>query len=199
VLAVSYTTIEMTEEDDSAIEGHGSISRLAQTIRNSRLVGFRATEEIVLWLDDENKNDKIELSELGVAWYDDANDKLVWSKAFNANTPAATIAAANREVTFAEFRSAAAVTAVTASAEASKSTYANDVIGVSFTANAADADVNVVNMMVGVRTANQAKRYVSSAAPMAPADYLVVAGRGTDDGNPAKRQRRVTRREWVVP
>lgn len=198
-LAVSYALSAVPANSTAVVTGHGAVQRLGKLVRAARLVGYHDATNITLWSADANKDDQVQFSETALAWYDAASKELRWTVPFPSSMSAASVAAADRVVSFAEFADSAYPTTIQAAANAATTVLAENALGFQIKGNAAATDAKVLDLRLKLRTDQEPLSFVTSVSPRAPADYLTSTTLRTNDGVATKRYRRVNQRSWTVP
>lgn len=213
VVAVSYASTDTATNDGLAVQGHGTVQRVGAIIRSARLIGYHDSDEAVLWCQDANTNDGIELSETAVLWADSDTSELRLSTPFPSHAPGTT-PSGDRAVAMNEFEAPAFPNTIRGNSGATTIVLSGNVAGVTIESNAAGADADLLNLRVELTSgqdedddgdddddgeAVQSATFVVSAAPVAPADYLQDASSNTNDGISGARRRRTIARSWEVP
>lgn len=198
-LAVSYAMENAPQTAAATVTGHGALNRVAKIVRKARLVGFYDASQAALWTGDPNSDDKPQLSETAVLWLDSSSQEIKYTKPFPDDMPAATVALSDRAVSMSELASSAYPNTVRQSANAATAVVVPATAGLEIRGNATSTDANMLDLRVKLSTPAGSLAFVASAAPRAPADYLVTPARNTNDGVATKRPRRTAMRSWTVP
>lgn len=198
-LAVSYAAESTRRESTAALQGHSAMRRLERGIRGARLMGYYDTHKIVLWYADLNGDDKVQLSETELNWWDSSTNQLNRTRPYaNSMTPAQ-IALTDRIVSFAELSGSAYPQTITTSATAETAVLASDAVDFAIKSNSGTTSAGLVDLRLTAQEGGLAKRFATSASPRAPADYLTSGTTSTNDGVSARRYRRTAPRTWTVP
>ena len=198
-VAVGYAADSTRRDSTAALQGHSAMRRIAKAIRSARLVGYYDTHQIVLWYDDVNGDDKVQLSETEVNWWDSATSQLKRTRPYTSTMSASQIALTDRIVTFAELSGSTYSQTITSAPNAETAILASDAVDFAIKSNGAQDTAGLVDLRITAQEGATARRFAISATPAAPADYLTSGTTSTNDGVSTRRYRRSTPRTWTVP
>src|SRR5205807_2529501 len=94
-------------DSTAALQGHSAMQQLARTIRGARLIGYYDTHHIIVWYNDVNGDDKTQLSETELDWWDSSTNQLKRTRPYSSSMTAAQIAATDRVVSYTELSTSA--------------------------------------------------------------------------------------------
>lgn len=198
-VAVSYALSSASQNLAAVVSGHGAAQRAARLVRQSRLIGYYSSTQLVLWTSDANTDDQTQLSETGLLWYDSTSSQLKWTTAFSTGMTPAQIVAADRVVSFTELATSAFATAIQTSSNAQTTLLADNVTAFSITGNAASTTDGLIDMRLTINGGQGVPTFLITASPRAPADYLLSTTTRTNDNISTKRYRRLAQKSWTVP
>lgn len=198
VVAVSYGAGTMQSEGSAAQRGHSAIERMSKAVRTGRLVGFYDSDHIVLWTEDKNSDDAIQLSETEMYWLHAGTKELRRTRPYRASMTTGEIAATDVTLTAAELISPTSQTQITGSASAETTVLATKVTSLQIKGNDSPGAANLLDMRLTTTDTGVEKRFAACCTPRASADYLVNASDYKNDYVGA-RMRRANGRRWSVP
>lgn len=165
--------------------GYYAEGRIGATVRQSRAIGQVTATKVSLWLSDANNDDRMQLSETGVIYYDSNADGIFFlqtdSTATNASTtlvPTATLQTANT------------LDSTIRSAGSKSTQWAEDVQACAFDGYPSSTDMRVVSAVFTLCTGNDATDFAVTASPKAPGDYLFSNGAKTAPSGSETRYKR---------
>jgi hypothetical protein len=167
VSAASNASLTTRDVRAAQTDGHYSLVQIGRAIRQARAIGAVAGDSVTLWLDDTNKDDKVNLYETAVIRYDAANRQIVYEYLQPLSGPAPTTqvstAALTDYSTLAPLRPAGDLQTVV---------WASNVSSASFTGNPNMLDTRMVEVRFSLDTNGQQTNFRVAAGPRPSADYL---------------------------
>ncbi len=198
-LAVSYSAAATQSDNTAVLQAQSAVRRIAKAVRAARMIGYYTTGSAVLWRDDANNDDTIQLSETELYWFDSATHSVKRTRPYRQSMTAGQIALTDRAVSLAELTGSGIPTTIQNAPNAETVVMALNAVDVDLKCNTTGGTTNLIDMRISVRANQALKRMAMSAAPRAPADYLTDSSKNTNDGVPTKRLRRTAPRTWTVP
>lgn len=167
ISGVSNAAVQTRDIRVTQTAGHYTTSRFARLVREARVIGQVTANSVTLWLEDTNKDDKVNLYELGLIRYDSVNKQVVFDYLQAAGaTPTTVVSKAN-------LTSSGAVTSILTSGDHKTAVWADGVENFSFKGYPTLTETRIVQVAFDIGTGDEAMRFQSSASPRAPADYLL--------------------------
>lgn len=165
----AVTNASMTTRDIRGAQttGHYALGQINRTIRAARAIGQVTTSTITVWLGDYNKDDKMNLYETGIIYYDATGKQILFDymEIPTSGMPATT-------VTTAEFTNYAALSARMANADKRTVSWAGSVSSLGFTANTATTDARMIESAFNIDLNLQSASFRGSASTRGSSDYL---------------------------
>jgi len=165
--------------------GYYAEGRIGATIRQARAIGEVSATHVSLWIDDANGDDRIQLSETGVIFYEDDDDGIFFRQPDSTNTGAATT-----EVLITDMQVAQKLDQMISDTGAVAVQWAENVQACQFDGYPSLTDTRVVTAAFTLGTGSDATDYAVTASPKAPADYLFSSSTRTAPSGSETRYRR---------
>lgn len=150
--------------------GHYTEGQIGTVIRQARAVGQVTPTRISLWLDDTNKDDRVQLSEVGVIYYESSSKVISILR-----TDAADTTPSSMSVTRESFQDAEQLVNEIRNYTCKVTQWAVDVQACNFEGYPALTDTRVVNATFTLATGSDATDFAVTASPKASGDYLFQA------------------------
>jgi len=165
--------------------GYYAEGRIGATIRQSRAIGEVTADRVALWVADTNDDDRIQLSETGVIYYDDDENGIYFLQTDSSATSAPTtlVAAGDLQVV-------GKLETLIRDAGASPVRWAGDVHGCLFEGYPSKSDTRVVSAAFTIGTNSDTTDFAVTASPKAPGDYLFSSNARTAPSGTETRYRR---------
>lgn len=165
IASASRTTKEIRAAKST---GNYAISRINQTIRESKSVGTVTPTALSLWVKDLKDDDKISLYETGIIKYDAATDQILYLHMDNPGvTPVVPI-------TLAEFQDVATLATKMSGANLVTDVWASDVAGLTFTSYPSNTDTRLVDTQIVIDITSESLVFKGAASPKASGEFLFV-------------------------
>jgi len=165
VSAVSNAAVQTRDLRGSKSTGRYVLAQIVRSVREARGIGQVTSTGITLWLQDTNGDDKMNLSEMGTIYYDNAAARVIYEYMEPSTSPITTVSTA-------EFADLSLLRTKMAGASRQRVVWAEDVTGLTFAGYPGNMQTRVVNCRVTVGSNLGAVTFNGSASPRASADYL---------------------------
>ncbi len=189
----AVTNASMTTRDIRGAQttGHYALGQINQTIRAARAIGQVTASTITVWLGDYNKDDKLNLYETGIIYYDPTGKQILFDY---MEIPAGGMPATT--VTTAEFTNYVTLSAKMANADKRTVSWAGSVSSLGFTANTNKTDARMVESNFNIDLNLQSASFRGSASTRGSSDYLFYPQTQTPPPIGSGRRGRFTVSRW---
>lgn len=163
------TNASLTTRDVRSTQnaGHYALTQITKAIREARGIGEVTTTSVTLWVNDTNKDDKLNLYETAVIRYDAAGQQLIYEypEPPDSGTPATVVSTGN-------FKSATTLASLFPSADKTTVVWCTDIISMGFSGNPSGTDTRMVETTFTLDLTGQPVTFRGAANARASADYL---------------------------
>lgn len=154
--------------------GHYTESRIGSVIRQARAIGQVTSTRVSLWLADTNADDKMQLSETAVIYFDSG------AKAISIlQTDTSATSAPTTLVSGSTFQDVTQMTTQIVGVAYKATQWAEDVQACVFEGYPSLTDTRVVSAAFTIATGSDATEFAVTASPKASGDYLFQSGTRT--------------------
>lgn len=167
IYAISSNATETRDYRTQRTAGHYALNVLGRTIREARSIGYVTGDNVALWLDDSNENDRIDVHELGRIIFDTDRSQLVFEYFDDGGAPAPVDAAPTTV-----FTDQAVLTATMNVTGKQTMILADGVSAASFSGYPDSVEARVVQSKFTIEVNGEPEMFLIAASPRAPADYL---------------------------
>ena len=162
------TNASLTTRDVRSTQnaGHYALTQITKAIREARGIGEVTTTSITLWVNDANKDDKLNLYETAVIRYDAAGKQLIYEYPESSGATPATV------VTTADFKSTTTLEGLMPSADKKVVVWATDIISMGFSGQPGGVETRMVETNFTIDMTGHPVTFRGAANARASADYL---------------------------
>ncbi len=163
------TNASLTTRDVRTTQNAGTyaLTQISKTIREARAIGEVTTTSVTLWVNDSNKDDKLNLYETAVIRYDAAGQQLIYEY---LETPGSGMPTS--VVTTGNFKDATSLRGLMPTADKKTVVWGTDIISMGFTGQPGGTDTRMVEMNFTIDLTGQPATFRGAANVRASADYL---------------------------
>lgn len=154
--------------------GHYAEGRIGAVIRQARAIGQVTATRVSLWLSDANDDDRMQLSESAVIFYDSTAKAISIVQTDSSATSASSTLVANST-----FQDVTLMTSAIRGVAYKTTQWAEDVQACAFEGYPSLSDTRVVNSVFTIATGSDATEFAVTAGPKASGDYLFQSGTRT--------------------
>jgi len=154
--------------------GHYVEGRIGATVRQARGIGQVTSTRISLWLNDSNDDDRMQLAESAVIFYDSSAKAITIIQTDSTATSASSTLVPNTT-----FQDVTLMSSAIQGVAYKTTKWAEDVQACAFDGFPSLTDTRVVNAVFTIATGSDATEFAVTASPKAPADYLYQTGTRT--------------------
>ncbi|HKQ50611.1 MAG TPA: prepilin-type N-terminal cleavage/methylation domain-containing protein [Phycisphaerae bacterium] len=190
------TNASLTTRDVRSTQnaGHFALTQITKAIREARAIGEVTTTSVTLWVNDANKDDKLNLYETAIIHYDAAGKQLLYEYPKSSGATPTTV------VTTTNFKSATTLGGLMPSGDKKVVVWATDITSMGFSGNPGGTDARMVETNFTIDLTGQPVAFRGAANARASADYLFYdATQTTPIGSPRKQRKEISRWEGYTP
>lgn len=167
IFAITHASTQTRDLRKTKTAGHYALSRVAEAIRSSRVIGDATTTSITLWRVDLNENDRPELAEVAVIAYDAARKQLTHTY---AETPTAESKSAL--VSSSDFKNPNSLGSYLKNNGGVTVIWGHDIETLEFTGYPTETEARIMQVYFTMGTGAEEVAFQTTASPRASADYL---------------------------
>lgn len=192
IYAITSASDSTRDDRTTKNQGRFALLRISKAIREARAIGDSDSSCVVLWREDANQDDVVNLYELGIIKYKAVTQELTFLSLVPPDGVSPGIV-----VSDADFQDKAAVASlVNASGDKKTVVWAEGVESFTFSCFPSKAEARIVDVKFQMRSGEERLTFSESITPRASADYLFEPLANEPSVVPGDRIRRKHRSRW---